>query len=37
MELINADAGKSFDRKVVAAMVNYLENRGGRKEWSKDG
>lgn len=33
MASINADAGKKYDRKVVAALVNYLENRGGREEW----
>lgn len=30
---INHEAGSKFDRKVVAALVNYLENRGGRQEW----
>lgn len=36
MELINADAGKNFDRKVIAALFNYIENRGGRKEWGRE-
>ncbi len=28
-----AEVGKAFDRRVVAALVNYLDNRGGRAEW----
>lgn len=35
VEAINTEAGKKFDRKVVAALINYLENRGGRKEWTR--
>lgn len=30
-----ADVGKAFDRRVVAALVNYLDNRGGRAEWDR--
>lgn len=29
-----ADAGTAFDRGVVAALVNHIDNRGGREEWS---
>jgi HD-GYP domain-containing protein (c-di-GMP phosphodiesterase class II) len=29
-----AEAGRAFDRRVVAALVNRLDNRGGRAEWS---
>ncbi len=32
LNLIQNDAGSRFDRKVVAALVNYIENRGGREE-----
>ncbi len=27
------DADIRFDRKTVSALINYLENRGGREEW----
>ncbi len=30
---INEESGTKFDRKVVAALVNYIENRGGRENW----
>jgi HD-GYP domain-containing protein (c-di-GMP phosphodiesterase class II) len=26
--------GKEFSRKPVAALVNYIENRGGRDRWA---
>jgi PAS domain S-box-containing protein len=29
-----AKVGSSFDRRVVAALVSYLENRGGRSRWA---
>lgn len=29
---IQADTGKVYDRRVVAALVNWLENRGGRAQ-----
>jgi HD-GYP domain-containing protein (c-di-GMP phosphodiesterase class II) len=28
-----AGVGKTFDRAVVAALVNYMDNRGGRDRW----
>jgi PAS domain S-box-containing protein len=28
-----ADAGRAFDRRVVTALLNRLDNRGGRAEW----
>lgn len=28
------DTGSKFDRKAVSALINYLENRGGREEWA---
>jgi PAS domain S-box-containing protein len=28
-------AGKAFDRRVVAALINALENRGGRERWAE--
>ncbi|TNE38136.1 MAG: PAS domain S-box protein [Alphaproteobacteria bacterium] len=27
------DADSRYDRKVVSALINYLENRGGREKW----
>jgi PAS domain S-box-containing protein len=27
-------AGKAFDRRVVVALINYLDNRGGRAQWA---
>jgi PAS domain S-box-containing protein len=26
--------GKAFDRRVVVALINYLDNRGGRAQWA---
>lgn len=31
------ESGKTFDRRAVSALVNYLENRGGRGEWASFG
>ena len=31
------EVGKAFDRRAVSALVNYLENRGGREEWKSFG
>ncbi len=28
------EAGRAFDRRVVAALVNHLDNRGGKAEWA---
>ncbi len=33
-ETILAQAGTSYDRRVVAALLNDLENRGGRARWA---
>lgn len=30
---LNADADRFFDRKPLSALVNYLDNRGGREAW----
>ncbi len=27
------DVGKKFDRRVITALANYIDNRGGREEW----
>ncbi|MFM2130651.1 MAG: hypothetical protein RL477_2197 [Pseudomonadota bacterium] len=35
MAQLMAGVHKAFDRGVVAALVNYLDNRGGRAEWDK--
>jgi HD-GYP domain-containing protein (c-di-GMP phosphodiesterase class II) len=34
MGQIQAGAGKSVDRRVVAALVNLVENRGGRTRFA---
>ena len=34
LELLLQQVGKSFDRRVVAALVNFLDNRGGRTHWA---
>lgn len=31
LEALLAEVGKAYDRKVVGALVNYVENRGGRE------
>lgn len=35
IECLLADVGKAFDRAVVAALVNRLDNHGGRAEWAE--
>ncbi|WP_374383999.1 HD domain-containing phosphohydrolase [Dongia sp.] len=35
IENLMKGAGKAFDRRVVAALVNYLDNHGGRSELEK--
>jgi HD-GYP domain-containing protein (c-di-GMP phosphodiesterase class II) len=32
IEILFKEAGKAYDRRVVAALVNYLDNRGGRAQ-----
>ena len=34
VEAIMAQVGKSFDRRVVVALINYLDNHGGRQQWA---
>ncbi len=34
VDALMAEAGKAFDRRVVAALVNYLDNKGGRDAWA---
>jgi HD-GYP domain-containing protein (c-di-GMP phosphodiesterase class II) len=29
-----AQSGETFDRRVVAALINGIENRGGRERWA---
>ncbi len=36
IEILHADTGKHFDRRVVSALMHYLDNQGGR-EWLKEG
>ncbi len=33
IEAILAQEGKAYDRGVVAALINYIDNKGGRSEW----
>ena len=33
MSLLLEDADKRYDRKPISALINYLENRGGREKW----
>jgi PAS domain S-box-containing protein len=37
VEALVAQAGKVFDRRVVAALVDYLDDHGGRAEWAGHG
>ena len=34
IETLLGQAGHVFDRRVVSALVNYLDNRGGRQRWA---
>lgn len=34
LDTIQAASGTDFDRAVVAALINRLENRGGRQDWA---
>jgi PAS domain S-box-containing protein len=33
-ETLLGQSGKVFDRRVVSALINYLDNRGGRQRWA---
>ncbi len=37
METLQRDVGRAFDRRVVTALINDLENRGGRARWAEFG
>jgi PAS domain-containing protein len=37
ISILLEESGKAFDRRAVSALVNYLENRGGRDEWQSFG
>lgn len=32
--ILLGETGTNFDRRAVSALINYLENRGGRDEWA---
>ena len=34
LELLLGEVGRTYDRRAVAALVNYMDNRGGRTVWS---
>lgn len=33
-DILLQDTGTKFDRKPVTALINYLENRGGKRRWA---
>ena len=35
IEVLFAGVGKEFDRKIVAALVSFLDNHGGRAKWKR--
>lgn len=35
IETLFAGVGKEFDRKIVAALVSFLDNHGGRAQWKR--
>jgi PAS domain S-box-containing protein len=37
MDILLSDGNKKFDRAVVVALANYIDNRGGRDEWASFG
>jgi len=37
LDAILSQAGHAFDRRVVVALINYLDNRGGRQHWAAQG
>jgi HD-GYP domain-containing protein (c-di-GMP phosphodiesterase class II) len=34
VDALLAQVGKAFDRRVVAALIGYLDNHGGRTQWA---
>jgi len=37
LDILLGDGNKKFDRGVVVALANYIDNRGGRDEWKSYG
>lgn len=37
MAILQKESGAAFDRRAVTALINYIENRGGRTEWASFG
>jgi PAS domain-containing protein len=35
LDMLLGDVGKGYDRRVVAALANYMDNKGGRTTWAK--
>ncbi len=35
IDRLMAEVGKAFDRRVVAALISYLDNHGGRRDWEE--
>lgn len=35
LTVLHEEAGTRYDRAVIAALVNYMENRGGREHWKE--
>ena len=36
-EILLGEAGRTFDRRPVMALLNYLDNLGGREQWANFG
>lgn len=37
VDILLSEVGKNFDRKVVTALANHLDNSGGREKWRRYG
>lgn len=36
LDVLQKQVGSAFDRRVVAALINFIDNHGGRDEWEKE-
>ena len=34
VDILLEESGRQFDRKVVSALMNHLDNKGGREKWA---
>jgi|OM-RGC.v1.037826128 hypothetical protein len=37
VDILLSEVGKNFDRKVVTALANHLDNSGGCEKWRRYG